>query len=197
MAFPWNIVSQVNLASGEIVEDMKLGLDLAIAGSAPEFCPDGVVWGRLPSAESAATSQRTRWEHGHLQILRRYVPPILFASVRQLRLDLLAIALELAIPPLSLLVMLWMGVTVGVGILTGVGLIAPFPLMGCAIAGLFLLTSILSAWFKFGRDDLPVQTLLSVPLYILWKVPLYLNFFRKPQAQWVRTQRDEESEQAD
>ncbi|MGB0564023.1 MAG: glycosyltransferase family 2 protein, partial [Spirulinaceae cyanobacterium] len=103
MAFPWSVLQGVDLASGEIVEDMKLGLDLAIAGHPPQFCGAGLVLGRLPTGEAAATSQRTRWEHGHLQMLRRYVPPLVGASLQQLRFDLWTLALELAIPPLSLL----------------------------------------------------------------------------------------------
>lgn len=37
MAFPWSVIRSVNLASGHIVEDMKLGLDLTIAGHKPIF----------------------------------------------------------------------------------------------------------------------------------------------------------------
>lgn len=195
MAFPWSVLQGVDLASGEIVEDMKLGLDLAIAGTSPQFCGAGLVLGRLPTGEAAATSQRTRWEHGHLQMLQRYVPPLLGASLKQLRLDLLAIALELAIPPLSLLVMLWVGLTVVTVAVTLLGWVYIWPLIGMAIAGFFLLTSILGAWLKFGREDLPLQTLLSIPLYILWKIPLYFKFLRKPEAQWVRTERDAEREE--
>lgn len=190
MAFPWAVVRGVDLASGEIVEDMKLGLDLAIAGHSPQFCGAGLVLGRLPSGEAAATSQRTRWEHGHLQMLQRYVPPLLGAAVRQVRFDLLAIALELAIPPLSLLVMLWVGVAALTLVLTLLGWVYVWPLVGIAIAGGLLLISILGAWAKFGREDLPLQTLLSIPLYILWKIPLYFKFLRKPEAEWVRTERD-------
>lgn len=190
MAFPWSVVQRVDLASGEIVEDMKLGLDLAIAGHPPQFCGDGLVLGRLPSGDEAATSQRTRWEHGHLQMLTRYVPPLLGASLKQLRLDLLAIALELAIPPLSLLVMLWVGVTFATVVATVLDWILPWPGLIVAIAGFFLLTSIFSAWAKFGREDLPAKTLLSIPFYILWKIPLYCKFLRKPEAEWVRTERD-------
>ncbi|NEO86978.1 MAG: glycosyltransferase [Spirulina sp. SIO3F2] len=190
MAFPWDVVRSVDLASGEIVEDMKLGLDLAIAGYAPQFCGDGLVLGRLPSVEAAATSQRTRWEHGHLQMLQRYVPPLLGSAVRQFRLDLLATALELAIPPLSLLVVLWVGVALVTVLVTLLGWVYIWPFVGIASAGGLLLISILGAWVKFGREDLPLQTLLSIPLYILWKIPLYFKFLRKPEAEWVRTERD-------
>lgn len=190
MAFPWEVIRAVNLASGEIVEDMKLGLDLAIAGHPPQFCPTTLVVGRLPSQAAAATSQRTRWEHGHLNTLTTFVPQLLAAGIKQGRLDLLTLGLELAVPPLSLLVVLWvgaMGVSLG---LWAVGWLWVWPVALGAIAGLLLLTAILAAWFKFGRQDLPALTLLSIPFYILWKIPLYFRFLVRPEAQWVRTERD-------
>src|SRR5262249_40924710 len=40
MAMPWAAVRDAPLASGNIVEDMQLGLDLAVAGHLPRFCPE-------------------------------------------------------------------------------------------------------------------------------------------------------------
>ena len=37
MAFPWSCISHANLANSNIVEDMKLGIDLSIAGKPPLF----------------------------------------------------------------------------------------------------------------------------------------------------------------
>jgi hypothetical protein len=48
----------------------------------------------------------------------------------------------------------------------------------------------MTAWAKFARQDLPLLQLLSVPFYVLWKIPVYLKFLVKPQNVWVRTQRD-------
>ncbi|MGI0489206.1 glycosyltransferase family 2 protein [Pantanalinema rosaneae CENA516] len=189
MAFPWATIQQVSLASGNIVEDMNLALDLAIAGYAPTFCPHATVIGVLPQQTKAAESQRTRWEHGHLQTLLTQVPRLLKASWRQRRFDLLAIALDLLIPPLSLLVMVWM-------LLMGVTLLAYWlgvslaPVILLAIQGGLILTAILAAWAKFCRNTLPLSALLAIPLYILWKVPLYFAFLIKPQTKWVRTERD-------
>ena len=59
-----------------------------------------------------------------------------------------------------------------------------------ATAGLSFLMAIMTAWAKFARQDLPLLQLLSVPFYVLWKIPVYLKFLVKPQSVWVRTQRD-------
>ncbi|MFW5667289.1 MAG: hypothetical protein ACOC2Z_17420 [Coleofasciculus sp.] len=58
------------------------------------------------------------------------------------------------------------------------------------LEGLLMLASIIGAWAKFCRDDIPGQTLLTVPFYILWKIPLYLAFLVKPENKWIRTERD-------
>lgn len=189
MAFPWSIICKTPLASGNIVEDMQLSLDLAIANYPTLFCAEAKVIGALPQQDHAAKSQRTRWEHGHLKTITSQVPRLLQAALQQRRLDLLVLALDLLIPPLSLLVLLWLAVTVvalPVSLITGFS-IAHLLLL---LEGGFILTAIAAAWARFGRSQLPLKTLLSIPLYVLWKVPLYFAFLIKPQTKWVRTERD-------
>ncbi|KAM3097686.1 glycosyltransferase family 2 protein [Phormidesmis sp. 146-12] len=189
MAFPWAVINQASLNNGNLVEDMQFGLDLAILGYPPQFCPDGQITGQLPQQQQATRSQRTRWEHGHLQTLLTQVPRLLQEAIRQKRVDLLALSLHLSVPPLSLLILLWGSVT-AIATLASVLGTSWFPANLLAIAGLLMVGSILSAWVRFGRDRLPIQTLLAVPLYILWKIPVYLAFLIRPQTQWVRTERD-------
>ena len=189
MAFPWSAIASAPLASGNIVEDMQLALDLAIAGIAPIFCQEAKVISRLPQQQEAAKGQRTRWEHGHLQTLLTQVPRLLSAAVRQRRFDLFAIALDLCIPPLSLLVMLWVVVMGGALFAKAFGA-SWIPTIFLAIEGLLVFISIVGAWVKFGRDDFPVRTLLAVPKYIIWKIPLYFAFILDRQGIWNPTKRD-------
>ena len=189
MAFPWSAIANAELASGNIVEDMQLAVDLAISGQPPLFCRDAKVIGRLPQQTQAAKSQRTRWEHGHLQTLLTQMPRLLKAAVLQKRFDLLALVLELCVPPLSLLVMIWAAVMGGALIAGKLGA-SLIPALVLAIEGLLVFISILGAWVKFGRAELPLAALLAVPFYILWKIPLYLAFLIRPQTKWIRTERD-------
>ena len=189
MALPWSVIREVSLASSNIVEDMQLALDLAIAGYAPVFCVAAKVTGLLPQQQHATKSQRTRWEHGHLQTLLMQVPRLVKASVRQKRFELFAIALDLFVPPLSLLVMMWAAAMGGTLLAGGLGS-SWIPTVLLAIEGLLISISIVGAWAKFGRANLPVLTLLAVPLYILWKIPLYFAFLVRPQTKWIRTERD-------
>ncbi|NJK37934.1 MAG: glycosyltransferase [Oscillatoriales cyanobacterium RM2_1_1] len=189
MAFPWVSLQGISLASGNIVEDMQLGIDLAIAGFPPLFCPEAMVIGILPQQEQAATRQRTRWEHGHLQLILGQAPRLIQAAIQQRRWDLLAMALDLSVPPLSLLVMLWLGVTALTGLALFFGM-AWQPFVLSVIEGGLLLLAVALAWLKFGQDQVPLKTLLSIPGYILWKIPLYFAFLFKRQQEWVRTDRD-------
>ena len=190
MAFPWQVINSVdNLASGEIVEDMKLGIDLAIAGYSPEFCSQAQVTGALPQKEKAVTTQRIRWEHGHLQTILNYVPLLFRESFQQKRLDLLILALDLSVPPLSLLVFSWLLLLV-ISIMTMLMTNIVTPLIISILSGVIIGMGILIAWFKFARDELPLSILIKVPLYILWKIPLYLQFVTDKETKWVRTERD-------
>ncbi|MGD1858328.1 MAG: glycosyltransferase family 2 protein [Leptolyngbyaceae cyanobacterium] len=190
MAFPWATLKDVDLASGNIVEDMKLGLDLAIAGHAPIMCPGALVTGDQPQQDATAMTQRTRWEHGHLQTLLTCVPPLLWQGLKQGRIGLIALALDLCVPPLSLLVMLWVA---GAALVTAMTLLFStiwLPAMAVYGSGLGLLIAICLAWSGFARQDIPLNKLLSIPLYVLWKIPLYFKFLKGPEAQWIRTDRE-------
>ncbi|MGB6295052.1 MAG: glycosyltransferase family 2 protein [Rivularia sp. (in: cyanobacteria)] len=189
MAFPWKVINSVDIANSNIVEDMKLGFDLSIAGYPPMFCPQSNVTGYLPQEVQAAKVQRTRWEHGHLETLLTYVPLLLKAALKQKRFDLFVSALDLCIPPLSLLVIAWLGTTI-FSYVTALLLGIWTPAIVLSLAGSLLLVAILSAWAKFGRSDLPFVELLSIPFYILWKIPVYFQFLVKRQKTWVRTKRD-------
>src|SRR5436305_1895550 len=48
MAFPWAVIRSAPLAGGDIVEDMRLGVELALAGTPPLFCPEAEVAGEFP-----------------------------------------------------------------------------------------------------------------------------------------------------
>lgn len=191
MAFPWKLLRTAPVASGEIVEDMKLGIDLARAGHAPRFCPEAVVQSELPASEQGRATQMARWEHGHLRLLLGEVPGLLAGALKRRDAGLLALALELAVPPLALLALLVGGVFVGCLALSfaGGGGIA----LGLAIACAALFAAaVLIAWLRFGREAITLGELLYAPFYAIGKLPLYLQFIARRQSEWVRTRRDGE-----
>ena len=117
------------------------------------------------------------------------MPRLLGLGLRLRRLDLIALAFEMCVPPLSLLVMLWAGAFLAS--LICYGITAQSVALSISLSsGLLLLLTILLPWWKFGRHVLPWNTLLCIPFYLGGKIPLYLKFVTDRQKDWVRTQRD-------
>ena len=78
------------------------------------------------------------------------------------------------------------------GLVTAITLLFQLPWLAATIlysAGISLLTAIVIAWLGFAREDISLKQLLSIPLYILWKIPLYFKFLKGPEAEWIRTDR--------
>jgi hypothetical protein len=189
MALPWKLVEQAKLASGNVVEDMQLGLDFALTGSSPIFLPEARVDSPLPQQRAAARTQRTRWEHGHIRTLLTQVPRLFTLAIRHRRFDLLCLAMDLAIPPLSLLVLTMVA---GTAIATGAWLAGAslWPLALLAAANTALGLAVLVGWTVHCRRQVPLWALVAAPLYAAAKLPIYLAFLIKRQQQWVRTERD-------
>ena len=190
MGFPWKAFGQVSLASGHIVEDMKMGIELADAGFAPLFCPDALVTSVFPQSKEGSKSQRTRWEHGHLGMIVAEGPRYFLRALRTGNLQLLALVLDMCVPPLALL-------TMGVVLATFVGLLC-FVLGGglgvllfALLPPLCLVTAIMLAWARFGRSVVSFGRLAYAPLYALKKIPLYMKFLLSRQVDWVRSKRDQ------
>ena len=169
---------------------MQLSIDLAIAGYAPSYCSLGGVSGRLME-NSAATSQRSRWEHGHIENLLVETPRLVQAALFQQQWQALGLALELVVPPLSLLILLWGGINSLAIAVTYFLQLSWIPTGILGFAGLFIVVAIAIAWSNFAKELIPLKTLLTIPFYLLWKIPLYLNFFIKPQSRWLKTERDD------
>lgn len=189
MGLPWASIRDVDLATGNIVEDMQLGIDLAKQGHAPVLCPAARVTSTLPSQATAATSQHTRWEQGQLRTMLTNVSHLAFLAIWRRDRRLLWLALDLCIPPLSFLVFSWLAIFV-LDLCVGLWTNWWDPLLIAVAAGGLLVTAIATAWWRFGREVCSFRVLCSLPRYVLWKIPIYLAFFFRPQKQWVRTARD-------
>jgi cellulose synthase/poly-beta-1,6-N-acetylglucosamine synthase-like glycosyltransferase len=187
-AFPWKALQVRSFSGGNIVEDMQLAVDLALAGFAPRYCDEAVVLAALPDRHSAFLSQRRRWEHGHLETLFSQAPRLLAGFFRTGRFELVAMTADLSVPPLSLLVaidLLTILATLGWAVFHGN--VWPFVVAACAT--LMLAISVGAAWWGFARDRVPFRTLLTVPGYVLAKLPLYATFLYRRERAWVRTTR--------
>lgn len=190
MAFPWRDLAAADLANGHLVEDLKLGLDLCRAGKPPVFCPGAQVTSQFPVSQEGLSSQRTRWEHGHLGVIVAEVPKLLSSALAGRNWPLLAMTLDLLVPPLALLVLALM-VVVCVCWLAALlfGISAPAWIATGALV--MLGVAVLLAWGRFSRELIPFSVLLYAPFYAARKIPLYLGFLIKRQVDWVRSKRDD------
>lgn len=191
MAFRWDVISKLSFATGHIVEDMKLGLDFAEIGNAPQFCPSAYVYSFFPTNEEGIQTQRTRWEHGHLGIMFKDVPRILVQAIKDRNLSLLAMALDLFIPPLSLMAMFLLLCLILSACLSFVSMVFSPLLLTVSNLLLVFAATIIVYWCVYGRQVISLSQLLLVPYYIFLKLPIYLKFVFNRQSEWVRSKRDE------
>lgn len=194
MAIPWELLQQVEFAGDQLAEDMQLGIELAKLGKPTLFHPAARVTSPLPTGKTAFVSQRTRWEQGHLRTALANVPRLLISGLFKLRPSLLFLAIDLTVPPLSLLVMVW-GLAFVAGIMAGLLGAGWLPAMLLGIGGAAMAFTIFCGWAAFCRKQVPLRSLLAIPGYVLRKVPIYVKFFTgKRQTRWIRTSRLTEGE---
>jgi cellulose synthase/poly-beta-1,6-N-acetylglucosamine synthase-like glycosyltransferase len=191
MAFPWETIRSIELANGSIVEDLKLGLDLAIAGRAPVFCSSASITSSFANSAKGANAQRRRWEHGHIGLIVAAGPSLIRIGVGKRDIELLALTLDLMVPPLTLLILIAVLTLVAsvLAFVSGSASSIPLQISAFGVAVLFCATSL--AWLKFGRDVLPRGSLALVPAYIAAKLPIYrAAFFGRRVSSWIRSDRD-------
>jgi len=189
MAFPWSCLATGALATGHIVEDLKLGIDLARAGVPPLFCPEALVTSAFPISGEGVRAQRTRWEHGHLGIILSEAPRLFLNSLVRLSPPLLALALDVSVPPLALLTLLVLGIWFASTLLYHFTSVA-FPLLISSGALGMLALAVLLSWARYGRRIVSLGDLPFLLFYALAKVPVYAKFIVARQLNWVRTKRD-------
>ena len=189
MAFPWDVINAADLGGGRLVEDLILGLDLTRAGHPPLFCPSALVTSHFASSLTGAGTQRRRWEQGHIDTIVRLAPDLVATAVKRRNWQLLALAFDMAVPPISLLGMLILGM-LGISALAAyLGLsLVPLALMAASLAAFVVV--ILIAWITYGREVLSARSVFRIPYYVVRKLGLYCQFLSgKTDARWTCTDR--------
>lgn len=195
MAFPWPTFRDASLASDHLVEDLALSVDLAMAGRPARFEERALVWSDAASRE-ATLGQRARWEGGFLKVARSHGSRLVGQGLRRGRPRLVWMGLHVMTPPLALLVAIesalcFLGFPFWVARDVWGGADA-WPPIALSIAVLWMIAGVvLVAWVVDGRRWLRLGTLLRLPFYLGWKLPLYLRLARGlgPRG-WVRTERE-------
>ncbi len=187
MAFPAGMLDDTELASGCIVEDMKLGLDLAIEGAAPKFLPSTTVWSKFPDSSEVSEGQKSRWVHGHMEMILLYVPKLIKEFIKKRDLNLLLIGFDLLVPPLILLLIInicALLLSLIISFFTGSSIFL------VSLASVSMISaSIFIAWLQEGRHILSGKELFYGGLAILKKLSLYAQFLTNKRKDWNKTSR--------
>lgn len=188
MALPWQVFASANLGGSNIVEDLALGLDLADSAGRPTLVPEATVWSP-PASPGGTLVQRKRWEGGYLSTAFSLAPKAIVRSIARFDIQGLCAGLDLSIPPLALLVVLNVAALL-------LALIADLaggwagPLWLMVALGMAAAIAIAAAWVIEGRKFASASTLLRLPFYIVWKLPMYAALARKgAPKEWLRSGR--------
>ena len=189
MAVPFTLMSRSTLASDDIVEDLSLGLDMAQRGFPPKLVSGALVVSN-PASASETLVQRRRWEGGFLATSLKRGPKLFADSLKSGDYQAFFAAIDLLVPPITLLVLLNLAALIivaaasaifGLSWILAVTAISVVMVAACAI---------FMAWFIEGRSYLAPAVLLRIPLYLVWKIPLYLSLGRQgAPREWLRTRR--------
>jgi Glycosyl transferase family group 2 len=188
MALPWRLIDPGMFATGHLSEDMLLGLDLAMKGSSPRFFRDVTVKSYFPDTERGQVQQKQRWVHGHFALINSHMPRLVYQALRRRELGLLALAADLAVPPLGVLavanvILLVMSLTWKA--LTG----ASAPLGFAAIESALFASSLVAAWQVCGRDLIGLKDVKQLPRHIIMVMRSVFNLVRGHRALWNRAER--------
>jgi len=188
-AYPFHAIRNAPQGKGSIAEDYQLAIDLLQQGYPTTFVPEARVDGLLPKREDTALRQRRRWEHGHMFLAFRAGPRLMLEGLKRLDKDCIALALEVSVPPLAFLGMIWAvaaGLSFALYAFHGDGGPLGF-LTGTAVA---FAAAVLMSWMRFAGVKPTLAALAAVPGYLMWKLPMYRDFFTRRETRWVKTARD-------
>lgn len=181
-SLPWNAFSPA--------EDLEYTVTLRRAGVRPRFAGAARVSAPLAAVGSAARSQRRRWEGGRFHVIAHSLGPVLLQALRRGDWRLLDEALELLVPPLSLLVLI---LAAGSALAAGLVLLLRLPAWIMIPWPAAALAVVLYLALGFVAVRAPISTylaLLGAPIHVLRKIALYAGLLRQFDAQsWVRTPR--------
>ncbi|GAB4511087.1 MAG: hypothetical protein Tsb0026_13730 [Sulfuricaulis sp.] len=188
-AYPFQVLRNAPQGKGAIAEDYQLAIDLLEQGYPTTFVPEARVDGLLPKREDTALRQRRRWEHGHLFLAFRTAPRLMLEGLKRLDKNRIGLGLEVAVPPLAFLGMMWAfaaSLSLSLYVFNGYGGPLGF-LVGTAAA---FTVAILMSWMRFAGTKSTLAVLASVPGYLMWKLPMYREFFTRRETRWMKTARD-------
>lgn len=182
--------------SGHLTEDLEMQVDLLLDGELVRYVPEARLRAEMPDELDASVTQHQRWEAGRVQVLKSTLPRLVEAVARGSRGSrraTLDTALDVAVPPLSVLVAAQVAAAAGA---TLAWALAPTPARRRQVALDALAAAALAGHVVAGLRsvDAPASTyraLASAPRLVVWKVGLWLRVVSDDSTvEWTRTARN-------
>jgi cellulose synthase/poly-beta-1,6-N-acetylglucosamine synthase-like glycosyltransferase len=189
MAMPYALFSASGKVRSSIVEDLAHGLELAESGHHPELVADATVWS-CASTEEGTLTQRRRWEGGFLATSLRQAPKLILKSVVKGDVRGVLAGLDLLVPPLALFALLNVAALAIASLLSLAFKLDWWPVLLQLGLLVVALLAIFVVWLREGRQFISLGVLARLPLYAMWKVPMYLGLAKRgAPGDWLRTGR--------
>lgn len=194
MCFATDLLKEVPHEAFSVVEDLEYGIRLGEHGHRVHYAGEAHVYGEMVSSEKASRSQRARWEGGRLQMAKRHAIPLLARAIKERNLVLADLAMDVLVPPLSVLVVATVVGTAASAALAVVTLRPNAALLLFGASGACLVAYAARGWQVSGTGARGLATLGYAPVYVAWKATLRLRRTRNGRDEWVRTTRRGESD---
>ena len=189
MCFTREIIDRYGWPAKSVVEDRELEILLNLEGTRVDFASEARIFAEIPNTFEESATQRTRWDLGKFAIRNKYLPRLLRTGFTELRLNCFDRALELFIPPYSIMWALsfsLFGLTALFSCFNGFDSLFMAWSTGIAASVVYVLLGLVvaRAGWKIYRN------LLYAPFFVLWRVKILLQgYFAKTTEKWVKTER--------
>jgi len=190
MAFTRSLLERVPHDAFSRTEDLEFGIRLGLEGVRVAFAAEATVRGDMPEQAEAAAIQRQRWIGGRMEIARTHLPALLKGALGRRSLMLADLAVDLLVPPVSLLTAALVAGSAAAlaAVLLGASGTA---LLVWLTAGLALAIHVADAARRAGR--LRDLTPTALARYVLVKSVIAMRSYGHTDPEWVRTARPGEA----
>jgi cellulose synthase/poly-beta-1,6-N-acetylglucosamine synthase-like glycosyltransferase len=187
MAFRRDLLDNLDWNAFSLAEDAEYQMRLASLGIKVDFAQEAVTAGEMPGTFKGAGSQNKRWEKGRLQLFRRHGWRLFISGLLEGSPMKAEVGIRSAVPPMSILgvaiaAVFGMGLALGSGASVALSALAAGGLLGHVSIGLLTARIPLRAYRALGY----------APLFIFWKLWIYVSALRPAESEWVRTQRSKQ-----
>ena len=165
-ALPWALTYNLRDPGEQLLDDGQLGLALAANGQPPLLVPEARVDSPNSRRDDIIHRPLAGEKHGYLKSALFHAPRLLIQGITQGRADLVGLALDLAIPPVSVQAALWVFAFATAVFSVPFGASA-WPALLLIGAGISLAAALFSGWLFHCRPAVRLATLLSAPFCAL------------------------------